>query len=150
MQWVFHLRLQTKQIWALMLMGFNEKQTLDLCVKLNPLNEWLNLGFENPQTLIEAVQHRAQCWKPTEMDSTCLHQHKTADAQNDGSFAEQLLGISKKHSSTLFFVASKVDLALQGCRIGRDKYELPHSESFNLVWVLLECHLRGMQVQTST
>lgn len=101
MQWVFHLRLQTKQIWALMLMGFNEKQTLDLCVKLNPLNEWLNLGFENPQTLIEAVQHRAQCWKPTEMDSTGLHQHKTADAQNDGSFAEQLLGISKKHSSKL-------------------------------------------------
>lgn len=88
-------------------MGFNEKQTLDLCIKLNPLNEWLILGFEDPQTLIEAVQHRAQCWKPTEMDSTGLHQDKTADAQNDGSFAEQLLWISKKHSSKLapFFVA---------------------------------------------
>lgn len=70
------------------------------------------------------------------MDSTGLHQDKTADAQNDGSFAEQLLWISKKHSSKLalflwpFFF---VDLALQDRRIGTDKYELPHSESFNLV-----------------
>lgn len=54
-----------------------------------------------------------------------------------GALLSSCLGFQKnfqkKANWPLFFVASKVDLALQGCRIGTDKYELPHSESFNLV-----------------
>lgn len=41
MQWVSDLRLQTKQIWTLMLLGFNEEQTLDLSVKKTEPFKWM-------------------------------------------------------------------------------------------------------------